>query len=57
MDTPIKHLGAVIIAIIAVLLCVGLVRTVVSDAGEKIDSSMESLTEIDVNDDVNGGGN
>ena len=57
MDTPIKHLGSVIIAIIAVLLCVGLVRTVVSNAGTKIDSSMESLTGIDVNEDASGGGN
>lgn len=56
MDTPIKHLGSVIIAIIAVLLCVTLVRVIVSNAGEKIDSSMGSLTGIDVNEDVNGGG-
>ena len=57
MDTPIKHLGAVIIAIIAVLLCVTLVRGIVDKAGDEIDSSMGSLTSEVVNDQVNGGEN
>lgn len=52
MDTPIKHLGSVIIAIIAVLLCVTLVRGIVTKTGEKINSSMDELSGISVSETV-----
>lgn len=52
MDTPIKHLGSVIIAIIAVLLCVTLVRGIVDKAGDKIDSSMDELSGVSVSETV-----
>lgn len=46
MEKPVSHLGDIVIAVLAVILCAALVTTVVNKTSSKIDTELDQLDGI-----------